>query len=201
MLCLPRRFRRFAGPVTLPDLPTGVEVLWTEEDQGPATKALAPARALADAPLVLIYCDDDWIMQPGWAAALLRAGDADTAATGAGFDVDRLKRCSPRAPEPGFCDIAQGFAGVSIRPDWLAGADCAPPPEAWAVDDIWLSAQLARQGIAIRVAPEARDGMRLAFEDGLGLQDARIGHKKRHAANLACVALVTARYGLWPPRA
>ncbi|MEI4231809.1 hypothetical protein [Roseovarius sp. D22-M7] len=199
MLCLPRRPARF-DPAPVPELPQCVELLRVAQDEGPATKVLPAARRLAGRVDRLIYCDDDWIMPPDWAGHLLRAGTPDTAVAGAGFDVHRLKRRSHRAADPALCDIAQGYAGVAIRPDWLAGTECAAPPEAWAVDDIWLSAQLARQGIPIRLAHDARAGMRLAFEDVHALQDADIGGLQRHAANLACVATVTARYGLWPPR-
>ena len=199
LLCLPHAPARFdAAP--LPVVPEGVELLRPARDDGPATKVLPAAGAVAGRVDRLIYCDDDWIMPQGWAARLLAAGEASEAVAAAGFDVDRLKRRSHRPPDPASCDIAQGYAGVSIRPEWLCGADCAPPPEAWPVDDIWLSAQLARQGIPIRLATEAREGARLAYADAHALQDAAIDGRKRHAANLACVALVTARYGLWPPR-
>ena len=200
ILCLPRCPARFDS-VPLPDLPDGVEVMWTDRDEGPATKVLPAARAMAGRASRLIYCDDDWIMPQGWAALLLSAAGPDEAVAGAGFDVGRLKRQSHRAPDPTFRDIAQGYAGVSIRPEWLTDPDCNPPPEAWAVDDLWLSAQLARQRIPIRLLRAARDGMRLAYQDAHALQDAEILGRKRHAANLACVALVTARYGLWSPRA
>ncbi|WP_412506615.1 hypothetical protein [Roseovarius sp. SYSU LYC5161] len=73
-LCLPRRYRRFPGPVTPPALPPGVTLLRCDDDPGPAGKALIAARHLAGQADRLIYCDDDWIMQPGWAAALLAAG-------------------------------------------------------------------------------------------------------------------------------
>ena len=199
ILCLPQVPARF-DPAPLPVVPAGVEILRPAHDEGPATKVLPVARALAGRIDRLIYCDDDWIMPQGWAAQLLDAGDPDEAVAGAGFDVDRLKRQSHRAPDPMFCDIAQGYAGVAIRPDWLADADCSPPPEAWAVDDIWLSAQLARHHIPIRLRRAARAGMRLAYQGTHALQDAEIHGRQRHAANLACVALVTARHGLWPPR-
>jgi len=199
ILCLPQRSARF-DPAPLPVLPDRVEVMRVARDEGPATKVLPAARALAGRLDRLIYCDDDWIMPQGWAARLLRAGAPHEAVAAAGFDIDRLKRRSHRAKNPAFCDIAQGFAGVSIRPGWLSGPECGPPPEAWAVDDLWLSAQLARQGIPIRLDPVARDGARVAYEDAHALQGAAIAGRKRHAANLACVAQVTARYGLWPPR-
>lgn len=198
LLCLPRQPERFA-PAPPPALPEGIELLWVDRDDGPATKVLPAARALKGRIDRLIYCDDDWVMQQGWAARLLGGGGPDEAVAGAGFDVDRFKRRSYRMPDPAFRDIAQGYAGVSIRPEWLAGPGCTPPKDAWAVDDIWLSAQLARQGVPIRLNRAARERMKLAFQDAHALQDAQVSGQKRHAADLGCVALITARYGLWPP--
>jgi len=198
ILALPDRPARFA-PAPAPPVPAGVEIWRVAEDEGPATKVLPAARALAGYVDRLIYCDDDWVMPRGWAARLLAASDEGTAAAGAGFDVARLKRRSHRPAGSDYTDIAQGYAGVCIRPGWLAGAECAPPRVAWAVDDIWLSAQLARQGLNIRIAPQAIDGADLVTRDAHALQDAVIDGLTRRAANRACAAEVTSRYGLWPP--
>lgn len=197
LLCLPHRPMRFA-PVPWPEVPEGVEILTLEEDIGPASKVLPAARLLAGRGGRLIYCDDDWILPQGWAARLL-AGDASEAVAGSGFDLRRLRRKGHAAPRAEHADVAQGFAGVAVRPDWLAGAECAPPPLAWPVDDIWLSAHLARQGVAIRLVPAAREGMCPAYFDAHGLQDAVIDGRNRAAANRACLDEITARYGLWPP--
>jgi hypothetical protein len=194
ILALPETPARFA-PAPPPEVPEGVEIRHLPRDEGPATKVLPAARALTGRIDRLIYCDDDWLMPQGWAAALLAAADDSHAAAASGFGLGRLKR----RHRPGRTDIAQGFAGVCIRPEWLAGPGCTPPPAAWPVDDIWLSAQLARQGIAIRLAPEARNGLRLAYDDAHALQDATIGGRARAAATRACLDAITARYGLWPP--
>ncbi|WP_104017657.1 hypothetical protein [Roseovarius nitratireducens] len=198
ILALPDVPARFAAAPP-PDTPDGVETWLLPRDEGPATKALPAARALTGHIDRLIYCDDDWLMPPGWAAALLDATTDRHAAAASGFGLDRLKRHGHRAPAPGLTDIAQGFAGVCIRPEWLAGPGCIPPPAAWPVDDIWLSAQLARQGVSIRLAPAARTGMRHAFDDAHALQDAVIDGRDRPTANRACMDEITARYGLWPP--
>ena len=132
LLCLPEAWRRFPGPVAVPALPDGVELVTADADFGPATKAIAPARALTGHIDHLIYCDDDWLMPPGWASALLTAQRPGEAVAASGWSVDRLKRQS--TAKPGCVDIAQGFSGVLIDPRWLAGEDLAPPPEAWAVD-------------------------------------------------------------------
>jgi len=198
ILALPDRHSRFA-PAPTPALPDGVTLLRAATDEGPATKALPAARTLTGHIDRLIYCDDDWLMPPGWAAALLDATTDRHAAAASGFGMGRLRRHGHRAAAPGLTDILQGFAGVCIRPEWLAGAGCIPPPAAWPVDDIWLSAQLARQCIGIRNAPEARTGLRPAYDDAHALQHAVIGGRGRAAANRACLDAITARYGLWPP--
>lgn len=187
ILCLPRAYARFPGPVSAPTLPAGVRLLWAAQDHGPATKAIAPARAMRGHIDRLIWCDDDWIYPPHWAGALLAAA-GDGASTGQGWSVERIGRRGTG------CDIAQGFAGVCVRPEWLCTDEVQPPPEVHSVDDVWLSGQLARQNIPIRAAPRARQGMRPAYEDTHGLQDAG----GRDAANRACAALLNTLYGIWP---
>jgi hypothetical protein len=194
-LSLPNRYRRFEGNYTAPDLPAAVEILRPPDDLGPATKALIAAGRLAGELDALIYCDDDWIMPPNWAATLLAARQPERAVTGAGFSVSRLNR---QGAAPDFTDIAQGFAGVLIDPKWLSGAEYEPPDIAWPVDDIWLSGHLARQNIPIIIASGARAGMRLAYHDAHGLQDADIGGQTRDQANRACASLMHARFGIWP---
>ena len=196
LLCLPRRYRRFPAMGNLPEPPDGVEIIWTKEDHGPATKALVAARVLLGSVDRLIYCDDDWLMPQSWASALLTAQTPGEAVAATGYSVLRLGRVSDTRPP--YTDIAQGFSGVLVDPGWLADPALNPPEPAWSVDDIWLSGQLARQGIPIRLASEARQGLRLAFEDTHALQDATIAGRTRREANLACVEYLTKEFGLWP---
>ena len=197
ILALPRNYARFPGPVTPPALPEGVEILRSDADLGPATKALPAARALAGRLDRLIWCDDDWIAGPGWARALLDGAGPNDAATGQGFSVARLKRLGGTTAD-GHADIAQGFSGVMVDPAWLAGPDTDPPDAAWPVDDIWLSGLLAHRGIAVRTRPKARGALRPAYADAHALQAARIGGFDRHAANAACLDALTERFGIWP---
>ena len=197
ILCLPRAYRRFPGKVEAPALPDGVRLIWSNVDHGPATKVLPAARALSGTDRSLIYCDDDWLMPPGWAAALLGSRERGVAVAASGFTVGRLGRCSHA--RAGEVDIAQGFSGVLIDPDWLVAPDLTPPETAWPVDDIWLSGHLARRGIAIKLADAARDGMRLAFDDAHELQHAVISGRNRDQANRACAELLHQEYGIWPP--
>ncbi len=198
LLCLARSYERYPGAVQMPEIPAGVEVIRCE-DFGSATKVLEPAQQLAGQDVRLIYCDDDWMAGPGWAEALLAAGDAQTATTGQGFGVERLGRVSRRTE--GCVDIAQGFSGVSIDPAWLR--DVKPPhdPAARLVDDIWLSAQLGQQGIAIRHTIAARAALHPAYDDPDGLQYVTHGGMKRAEANQHCARLMHQKYGIWPEKA
>lgn len=73
-LWLPRRYRRFPGyGGALPDLPEGITLRLTDEDLGPATKVLAAARARRGEAVEILFCDDDHIYGPRWAAGLLAA--------------------------------------------------------------------------------------------------------------------------------
>ncbi|WP_371037445.1 hypothetical protein [Rhodosalinus sp. FB01] len=198
LLCLPRRYRRFPGPVALPPLPDGVEVVWSDEDFGPATKALAAARALEGQGARLVYCDDDWIYGPGWLAALAE-GPEEAVLAGAGFSVTALRRRADR-PAAGETDIAQGFAGVAIRPEMLHGDAFDIPDAAWPVDDIWLSGHYARAGLAVRSRPAARAACAPRDLPGPELQDSHVNGLSRAQANDACARLIHRRYGIWPPR-
>lgn len=200
ILCLPRAWARFTAVAAAPELPEGVELLTAEADFGPATKAIVPARMLCGTVGRMIYCDDDWLMPPGWAARLMAAQRPGEAVAATGFDVARLKRHGhrPRNRDAGFADIAQGYSGVLVDPRWFCLPDISPPPGAWPVDDVWLSGQLARQDIPVRLAPAARAGLKPAFSDKHALQDTVVGGWSRDAANRACCDVLTARYGIWP---
>lgn len=198
LLCLPRRYRRFPGPVTPPTLPAGVELLWSDEDLGPATKALAPARALAGTEAVLVYSDDDWIYGPGWLAALTE-GPETAVRAGAGFSAEALRRRPDRPPD-GETDVAMGFAGVAIRPGMLPPLAEDIPPEAWAVDDVWLSGVFAAEGLPILLRPAARAACTARVLPGPELQRSCVGGLTRAEANFAAAAAVHRRFGVWPPR-
>lgn len=198
-LCLPPAYRRYPGPFRRPAVASGVEILQAGADYGPATKVITAARHLRGRIDRLIYCDDDWLMPPGWAAALLNEHRRGSAVAASGYGIGRLHRKGTQHPK--HCDVAQGFAGVLVDPAWLCASEVEPPEEAWPVDDIWLSGQLWRKGISIRLAPRAREGLVPAFDDQHALQDLSFCGRDRHSANLACADLLFQRYGIWPPAA
>lgn len=192
-LCIAESYKRFPGPVEVPLVPEGVELI-RGPDIGPGGKALGAVRRAGELNARLIYCDDDWIAGPNWAAALLNH-DSALAVTGQGFTMSRLGRGG--TDKPGHVDIAQGFSGVSVDPNWLKNAR---PPEGPAslVDDIWLSAYLAQAGTGIVESAKARAALRPAYEDGHGLQKADAGGLIRDQANRACAAWAHEVFGIWP---
>jgi hypothetical protein len=98
----------------------------------------------------------------------------------------------------GYADIAEGFAGVAVRPDFLDDAAFSLPPVVWSVDDVWLSGHLARQDIPIW----ADQSLNLAqaiipLSRTLPLYAAVIEGADRRAANQACIDYMRQTYGIW----
>lgn len=181
---LPQSYRRFV-PAPLPALPAGVEVIETESDLGPAGKLLAAARAYPEADI--LYCDDDWLYGSGWVAAFLAArarasGPAVFAASS--WPTERIGRRGGT--------IAQGFAGVLV-PAGVGACIPDPPPEAWAVDDIWLSGHFTGFDLPVLPVPGARALCRPLPSPGALQADA-----ERNAANRRVAALIASRFGIWP---
>lgn len=74
-LWLPRSYRRFDfDPQNdLPRVPEGVEIMFAEQDMGPATKILPSVERHQGEDVNLIFCDDDKVYDPDWANRLLAA--------------------------------------------------------------------------------------------------------------------------------
>jgi hypothetical protein len=98
----------------------------------------------------------------------------------------------------GFADIAEGYAGVALRPDFFDDLAFAIPPVAWAVDDVWLSGHLARRGIPIWADMGLnRVQSILPMSKTAPLYGAVIDGANRPEANLACVDHMRMTYGIW----
>jgi hypothetical protein len=65
---LPRRYRRFpkSYPVPAPNVPKGVEILWVDDDLGPATKILPACERWRGQDVDLLLCDDDRSQDLNW---------------------------------------------------------------------------------------------------------------------------------------
>lgn len=192
VLTLPRRWRHFPGAPAPTHLPADITVLTVAEDLGPGLKLLGPLTALPK-PGPLIACDDDWHYGPGWAAALLACHSAHprAAITGSAFDAARIDGSASGT-------IAQGFSGLLLTPDMLAPEVTAPPPCAWGVDDIWLSAMLAYAGTPIVACPAARAQM-TPLSDPDALQSRKVDGLRRAEANRAALAHARRHFGVFTP--
>ncbi len=98
----------------------------------------------------------------------------------------------------GYTDIAEGFAGISLRPEYLDDAVFDVPPVLWAVDDIWISGHLTRRGVQIW-ADRSLECSHVYADVFIqhALHRAVIDGADREQANLACVDYMRAIYGIW----
>jgi hypothetical protein len=98
---------------------------------------------------------------------------------------------------PGYVDIMFGVCGVVVRPEFFDDEAFEIPEEAWFVDDFWLSAQLARNGVKIYCPwrfPCPRSGEAWSQDSLLDLEIEGAG---RQALNCAAVKWVKNRYNIW----
>ncbi|MFC4729270.1 hypothetical protein [Coralloluteibacterium thermophilus] len=70
-LYVPRRYRRFPDyDGRAPAVPAGVDVVRIDDDLGPASKVLFAVREFRGTDARILFCDDDKLFAPGWAARL-----------------------------------------------------------------------------------------------------------------------------------
>lgn len=187
---------------------TGARILYCDDDwvYGPAwtaricaTARARPGMAIAGAGFDVDYLGlsplrprpgpRPWLRPP---AQMIRTGRP---ARSAGPAAARAPRTAPG--RHGHVDIAQGFAGVLVNPDWFAPETAKIPAALWAIDDIWLSGWLAQRGVGIWCAPHVRAGCAPHAGEAGALQDAVLDGQARGAANKAGAALLARRWGIW----
>lgn len=188
-LTLPHSYRRFPdwdGP--LPTLPSGIEIL-RSDDHGPATKFLTAFQKYRWDDVLI--ADDDCDYGPGWLDAFraARRNHPDPAIAASTFDTSRLGL-------PSGHKIAQGFAGIMVRPNHLPQSVLSPPNPAIWVDDIWLSAQLAKANIKIIECPDALAQVSAPPAPG-ALQDAVIDAQTRAGLNRSVAHELKHSLGIW----
>ncbi|MCE9630544.1 MAG: glycosyltransferase family 2 protein [Planctomycetia bacterium] len=227
ILWIPRAYRRPEfGSFTLPALPAGIEVRRCDFDHGPATKILPACAAFRGHDMRILYCDDDRIYDPGWAARLLAASDTQPGCCIAevgevvpltlkkAFKSTRLYRGLATATlglfssmyrrgmkalevEAGRVDICKGYGGVLVRPEFFTPAAFDIPDLLWTVDDIWLSGQLALAGIPILKASATELSHKTDLADVAALVDYVYADHHREQANAACIRYFQEQHGIW----
>lgn len=94
-LNLSRQYRRFPGELpSLPDLPEGVTVHWSDVDYGPATKILPTVSDWQGKNIDILFCDDDQMYPPNWSSRFLDARNdhPETCIIGRGYDLSNRKK-------------------------------------------------------------------------------------------------------------
>ena len=189
-LNIPRHSRRENCAYDVPDWLEALEMVRIVrcEDVGPATK-LFPTLSGASDDQAIIVVDDDRIYPPGFVETLSAAGDGDPDAafgllgwvvpadfTDRPTTIGSNLHMQPPAPvrarrlrEPFEIDILQGFSGYLVRPRFFPDMDAMlahrdAPPEAFYVDDVWISGFCAARKF---VVPSKRAGFQQWTRKGL----------------------------------
>src|SRR6056297_2178267 len=209
-LNIPRTYRRFPDwDGSLPSVPTGVSIIRCDTDLGPATKILPAAYALRGQDAQILFCDDDCIVPRGWAKRLFsiqaRRCDQAVAVYVRPYRVSRLAHkvlgtsVAYRRPFviPGYGAVFFGVGGVVVRPDFFDDVAYDIPQIAWMVDDIWLSAMLARRGIRIYCPWRAAVPKAQSVSKESSLLDANFQGKGRQELNRAASEYCRDTFDVW----
>ena len=94
-------------------------------------------------------------------------------------------------------DIAKGFGGVVVKPRFFSPAAFDIPAAYWAVDDIWLSGQLALTNVPIR--PLSSPIKTMADDNASidALLDLEIQLRNRQQLDFECVRFFQNHYRIW----
>lgn len=103
----------------------------------------------------------------------------------------RLFKCS------GFIDLFEGYGGVLVQPRFLDDDAYVIPDVVWAVDDIWLSGIVTKNGVPIWVEADSSRFRYTPTRHTDALNQSVIEGADRTQANVACVRYMQNRYGIW----
>ena len=160
-----RERKEYIVPPWLLDHPV-VTILPTEKDWGPATKLIPVLRHFAHAPeTTILAVDDDNVYPRQYIETFVRFAHAlpEAALSLRGWPISPSRKWrdsrefkGTQINSPVETDIITGCGGIMVRPRFF-DADFfdygAAPPQAFFVDDIWISGHLARRKIAKYVLP------------------------------------------------
>lgn len=233
-LYIPAAYRRFPDwDGQLPSVPGAVSIVRCDKDLGPATKVLPACRDFRGQDVQILFCDDDCIVPPGWAARLfaLQANLPDQAVavyvrpsylTGTTLISGRQAWQVPIAYDlpyrasrlahklfgtptayrrpfliPGYGAVFFGVGGVVVRPGFFDEVAYEIPDIAWLVDDIWLSAMLARRKIPIYCPFRAALPKAQSYANQDSLLDSTFLGKGRQELNRAASEYCRENFGIW----
>ncbi|MGA1275582.1 MAG: glycosyltransferase family 2 protein, partial [Gemmobacter sp.] len=93
---------------------------------------------------------------------------------------------------------AEGYGGVVVRPSFFDASFREIPPVLWAVDDVWISGNLARRGVPILAVADAAQ-LRFMAEHHApdALHQVAIEGAARFEANRRCALWMQEHLGVW----
>ena len=103
----------------------------------------------------------------------------------------------PSIHDAGYVNIAQGFGGVLVRPEYFDDLFYDIPDILWAVDDFWISGHFERKGIPIWGGAHFRRPFHTDLRDVSALYLSVIDGADRDEANDACIRYMQDNYGVW----
>ena len=98
---------------------------------------------------------------------------------------------------PGYGAVLFGVAGAVVRPEFFDDRAFDIPEVAWPVDDIWLSANLARKGVRIYCPWMAALPREQEAAGSHALADGTFAGKKRQESNRAASEYCRDTFGIW----
>lgn len=118
-----------------------------------------------------------------------------------GYRMLRLLTLTMRKPrlynKSGYVDQISGYGGVMVRPEWFDADAFDIPDNIWMVDDPWISGQLERKGIPIWLNGDGKTPGFGAAGRTHALLDLVEGGDNRVKSDLAAIAYLRERYGIW----
>lgn len=97
----------------------------------------------------------------------------------------------------GYGDVFFGVGGAVVRPEFFGEAAFDVPPEVWAVDDVWLSAQLAVSNVPIYCPYRHPMPRALEQADVSALLDLELPTGGRQKLNRIAARYCQERFGIW----
>jgi hypothetical protein len=97
----------------------------------------------------------------------------------------------------GYIDMLFGVGGVVVKPHFFDHEAINIPDEAWAVDDVWLSAQLARNNISLYCPWRLPFAQSNDLADRDSLLDSNFFGFERQESNTRAAIFCQNKYGIW----
>ncbi|MCO6385177.1 hypothetical protein [Oceanicola sp. 502str15] len=101
----------------------------------------------------------------------------------------------------GYADILQGWGGVVVRPRFFGPEDLDVPDEAYHVDDVWLSAMVARRGVPIWIASGLPAPRTSKAHEHEALWQFAASRGDPDEPDRTCISYVRRTFGVWPTSA